>query len=250
MLCRDRCGYCTFAKAPARVTAPYLLPDEVLAIAPAGRHAGCHEALFTLGERPSSAIPSLAIGWPRRVRLDGRLPRRDVSARPGGDRPAPPRQRRRLYREELATLRPLGQPRDDARVAGRGPGGAPGRTGNSAGPKAGHPGGGRRAGHPLHHRDPRRHRRRPAWPAGHLRAIAASDARHGHVQEVIVQNFLPKPGTAMAKAAPCPPGDLQSAIAAARGVLPPTSTCRHPRNLSDVSAPCCMPASTMGGVRP
>ena len=26
MLCRDRCGYCTFAKAPARVTAPYLLP--------------------------------------------------------------------------------------------------------------------------------------------------------------------------------------------------------------------------------
>ena len=27
MLCRDRCGYCTFAKAPARVTSPYLTPD-------------------------------------------------------------------------------------------------------------------------------------------------------------------------------------------------------------------------------
>ena len=33
MLCRDRCGYCTFAKAPARLAAPYLTPDEVLALA-------------------------------------------------------------------------------------------------------------------------------------------------------------------------------------------------------------------------
>src|ERR1700682_6832724 len=57
MLCRDRCGYCTFAKAPARVTAPYLLPEEVLAIAEAGKAAGCHEALFTLGERPELRYP-------------------------------------------------------------------------------------------------------------------------------------------------------------------------------------------------
>ena len=52
MLCRDRCGYCTFAKAPARVDHPYLELDDVLAIARAGRAAGCHEALFTLGEAP------------------------------------------------------------------------------------------------------------------------------------------------------------------------------------------------------
>jgi len=58
MLCRDKCGYCTFAKAPARVTAPYLLPEEVLAIAEAGKAAGCHEALFTLGERPELRYPS------------------------------------------------------------------------------------------------------------------------------------------------------------------------------------------------
>src|SRR6202522_370135 len=45
MLCRDRCGYCTFAKAPARLTSPYLTPEEVLGIARAGRDAGCHEAL-------------------------------------------------------------------------------------------------------------------------------------------------------------------------------------------------------------
>ena len=52
MLCRDRCGYCTFAQPPARLDKPYLDPDDVLAIARAGARAGCHEALFTLGERP------------------------------------------------------------------------------------------------------------------------------------------------------------------------------------------------------
>src|SRR5579863_9720804 len=62
MLCRDRCGYCTFAKAPARLSAPYLTRDEVLAIAEAGRSAGCHEALFTLGERPELRYRAAA-GW-------------------------------------------------------------------------------------------------------------------------------------------------------------------------------------------
>ena len=55
MLCRDRCGYCTFAKAPARLASPYLSLDEVLGIARAGRAAGCHEALFTLGEEVDHA---------------------------------------------------------------------------------------------------------------------------------------------------------------------------------------------------
>ena len=58
MLCRDRCGYCTFAKPPARLDAPYLTLDEVLAIARHGAALGCHEALFTLGEAPRSATRS------------------------------------------------------------------------------------------------------------------------------------------------------------------------------------------------
>src|SRR2546427_3543035 len=60
MLCRDRCGYCTFAKAPARVAAPYLTPDEVLAIARRGAELGCWEALFTLGEAPEARYPQAA----------------------------------------------------------------------------------------------------------------------------------------------------------------------------------------------
>src|SRR5690348_17260281 len=51
-LCRDRCGYCTFATVPGRLAAPYLSPDEVLAIASQGAALGCKEALFTLGDRP------------------------------------------------------------------------------------------------------------------------------------------------------------------------------------------------------
>src|SRR3712207_3239688 len=51
-LCRDVCGYCTFAHPPRRGQRAYLTIDEVLAIARAGAAAGCHEALFTLGDKP------------------------------------------------------------------------------------------------------------------------------------------------------------------------------------------------------
>jgi FO synthase len=51
-LCRDTCGYCIFAKSPDDSAAKTLSPDEVLAIAEAGRRLGCKEALFSLGERP------------------------------------------------------------------------------------------------------------------------------------------------------------------------------------------------------
>src|SRR5580693_6799610 len=61
-LCQDRCGYCTFATAPARIESPYLSPEDVLAIARAGAAAGCHEALFTLGERPELRYP-VAAAW-------------------------------------------------------------------------------------------------------------------------------------------------------------------------------------------
>src|SRR5271166_4893187 len=53
-LCRDRCGYCTFATVPGRLDSPYLSPDEVLEIARQGAALGCKEALFTLGDRPEA----------------------------------------------------------------------------------------------------------------------------------------------------------------------------------------------------
>ena len=51
-LCRDRCGYCTFATVPHRLHSLYLEPDEIVAIARQGAELGCKEALFTLGDKP------------------------------------------------------------------------------------------------------------------------------------------------------------------------------------------------------
>ncbi len=240
MLCRDRCGYCTFAKAPARLTSPYLTPDEVLSIARAGKEAGCHEALFTLGERPelryplaktwladngfASTVDYLAHVCQLVLEETGLLPHANAGA---------------LYADELAVVAPFcGQPGHDARVAGRGARRAPQCTRQGAGPPAGHARGGRRAPHPLHDRDSGGHRRRPSRRScAALQAIAASHARFGHVQEVIVQNFLPKPGTAMARAEPCPTDDLLWAIAVARLVLPAEVHIQAPPNLSDELAP-------------
>ncbi|HEX5480014.1 MAG TPA: 7,8-didemethyl-8-hydroxy-5-deazariboflavin synthase CofG, partial [Dehalococcoidia bacterium] len=51
-LCRQKCGYCTFARGPHDPLARTMSPDEVLAVARAGLRQGCKEALFSLGERP------------------------------------------------------------------------------------------------------------------------------------------------------------------------------------------------------
>ena len=71
-LCRDRCGYCTFAQPPARVVAPYLSPDEVLDIARAGTALGCKEALFTLGDQQHPlpvGIRSTVTPWSAKSRV-------------------------------------------------------------------------------------------------------------------------------------------------------------------------------------
>ena len=58
-LCRQRCGYCTFAKAPGDPLAHTMTPDEVLAVAEAGRRQGCREAMFSLGEKPEETYPQV-----------------------------------------------------------------------------------------------------------------------------------------------------------------------------------------------
>jgi 7,8-didemethyl-8-hydroxy-5-deazariboflavin synthase CofH subunit/7,8-didemethyl-8-hydroxy-5-deazariboflavin synthase CofG subunit len=239
MLCRDRCGYCTFAKAPARLASPYLSVDEVLAVASRGREAGCREALFTLGERPELRYPAAA-GWLEQhgyastveylvaacravLEETGLLPHANAGA---------------MSETELASLRTvtasqgmmLETLRGDLAAHRRAPDKAPARrlaTLEAAGRLA-IPfttgllvGIGETRGDRLFALD----------------AIAASHRRHGHVQEVIVQNFLPKPGTAMAAHPPCPPEELLWTIATARLVLPSEVHVQAPPNLSDDLAP-------------
>ena len=58
MLCRDVCGYCTFARPPRRGERAFMTEDDVLAIARKGAAAGCTEALFTLGDKPEHRYKS------------------------------------------------------------------------------------------------------------------------------------------------------------------------------------------------
>jgi FO synthase len=235
MLCRDRCGYCTFAKAPARVTAPYMTPEQVLDVARKGATLGCHEALFTLGERPEERYPAarewlaehgyastveyLAAMCRLVVDETGLLPHANAGA---------------LFPEELALLRPVSASqgmmietlRADLEAHRGSPDKEPGRrlatleaAGELAIPFT--------TGILVGIGETRADR------IAALEAIAESHARHGHVQEVIVQNFLPKPGTAMHRAEPCPEDDFIDAIALARTILPAGIHLQAPPNLSD-----------------
>ncbi|MBV8981486.1 MAG: 5-amino-6-(D-ribitylamino)uracil--L-tyrosine 4-hydroxyphenyl transferase CofH [Acidimicrobiia bacterium] len=234
-LCRDRCGYCTFAQPPARLESPYLSPDEVLAIARHGADAGCHEALFTLGERPELRYPAAATwlsdhGYASTVEYlvamcrlvveeTGLLPHANAGA---------------LYADELAALRAVSASQgmmleslDPALDCHRGsPDKTPERrlaTLNSAGDLAIPFTTGVLVGI-----GESRASRLEA-----LTAIAESHERHGHVQEVIVQNFLPKAGTAMHLAPPCPDEEFLWTIAAARLVLPADVHLQAPPNLTE-----------------
>ena len=52
-ICRNECGYCTFRKDPDSVDARILMkPEEVLDVVKEADSFGCKEALFTFGEHP------------------------------------------------------------------------------------------------------------------------------------------------------------------------------------------------------
>ena len=234
MLCRDRCGYCTFAKPPARLASPYLSLDEVLALARAGAAAGCHEALFTLGEAPEDRYP-VARRWLddhgyestvvylaaacAAVRDEtGLLPHANAGALSPGDlsRLRPVAASQGMMLESLAP---------DLACHRGAPDKAPARrlatleaAGSLAVPFT--------TGVLVGIGETRADR------LAALEAIAEARRAHGHVQEVIVQNFLPKPGTAMHDHPPCPPEELWWTIAAARLVLPPEVHVQAPPNLS------------------
>jgi len=235
MLCRDRCGYCTFAQPPARLGSPYLSPEEVLEIARHGAEAGCHEVLFTLGERPELRYPAAASwlfdhGYESTVdylvamcRLvleeTGLLPHANAGALSASELEA----LRVVSASQGMMLESLDPTLDCHR-------GSPDKTperrlatldaaGDLAIPFT--------TGILVGIGESRASRIEA------LRAIAESHGRHGHVQEVIVQNFLPKAGTAMHGADPCPPDEFLWTIAAARLVLPGDIHLQAPPNLTE-----------------
>jgi len=233
-LCRDRCGYCTFAQAPARVPAPYLDIDEVLAIAEEGKKAGCDEALFTLGERPElrydeaakwlaargyrSTVDYVAEAARQVLNVTGLLPHANCGS---------------LYLHELAQLREVTASQGmmlealaDLEAHRLAPDKAPSRrlaTLEAAGqlsiPFT--------TGLLVGIGESRLER------LASLEAIRDSHLAYGHVQEVIIQNFLPKPQTQMAHWPAADDEEFRWTIAAARLVLPSDVHLQAPPNLSD-----------------
>ena len=57
-LCRDVCGYCTFARPPRRGERAFMSEEEVLAIAAAGAAAGCRRRSSRSATSPSSGTRS------------------------------------------------------------------------------------------------------------------------------------------------------------------------------------------------
>ena len=234
-LCRDRCGYCTFAKPPARLESPYLSPEQVLAIAHAGASAGVREALFTLGEAPEERYP-IARSWLAEHGYDstvdylvamcalvrdetGLLPHANAGALDSADlqrlREVSASQGMMIESLEAGLACHRGAPdktpeRRLATLEAAGALGIPFTTGILVGIGES--------------RISRLHA---------LQAIADSHLAHGHVQEVIVQNFLPKPGTAMHDQPPCGEEEFRWTLSAARVVLPASIHLQAPPNLSD-----------------
>ncbi|HET8742178.1 MAG TPA: 7,8-didemethyl-8-hydroxy-5-deazariboflavin synthase CofG, partial [Gaiella sp.] len=257
-LCRDVCGYCTFARPPRRGERAYLSEDEVLEIARAGASAGCTEALFTLGDRPearyrvareelaahgcASTLEYLARCARRVLDETGLLPHLNPGV---------------MSRNELAALRPVAASMGIMlettadRLAARGgphwasPDKAPARrleTMRAAGDLAIPFTSGILVGI-----GETRAERIDALVA--LRAVAEE---HGHLREVIVQNFRAKPGTRMAEHPDAPLEEHLWSIAVARIVLGAGVHVQAPPNLAYDDFPLLLDAGIddWGGVSP
>ncbi len=237
-LCRDVCHYCTFAKAPKRVVQPYMTLDEVLAVARHGAAMGCKEALFTLGEKPElrygTARKALAaMGYASTLeylrdaaaavfRETGLLPHLN----PGT-----------LAPEELVMLREvapsMGIMLESAADRLSGPGmphhGSPDKipavrlqTLEDAG----------RAKVPFTTGILIGIGETRAERIESMLAIREIHARHGHVQEIIIQNFRAKPGTKMVDAPEPDLDEMLWTLAVARLVFGAHMSVQAPPNLS------------------
>jgi FO synthase len=257
-LCRDSCHYCTFAHPPRRNAAAYLTPDEVLAIARAGAKADCKEALFTLGDKPElryrAARDELArLGYDRTIsylsamaalvlRETGLLPHLNPGVMSAGEI---------VHLREVSVSQGLMLETSAARLSKRG------------GPHFGSP-----DKLPAMRLDTIRAAGEAAVPftSGILIGIGETrlerieallrlrelHRRHGHLQEIIIQNFRAKAGTRMASAPEPPLAEHLWTIAVARLLLGAGMNIQAPPNLQSGSLQRLIAAgiNDWGGVSP
>jgi len=257
-LCRDVCNYCTFAHPPRKNERAYLSLDEALAIARAGQAAGCKEALFTLGDQPELRYRTAA----------------DELARLGHETTLSYlAQAARAVHEQTGLLPHLNPghltPPDVAAL--RAVSVSQGLMLESISERLCEPGG-------PHHGSPDKHprarlasiraagERRVPFTTGiligigetreeridSLLALRELNDAHGHIQEIIIQNFRPKAGTRMAHSPAPPLEDHLWTIAIARLLFAPSMNIQAPPNLNPGVLPRLIDAgiNDWGGVSP
>jgi len=243
-LCRDRCHYCVFVDTPGQLALlrkpAYMSPEQVLSVVRQGQAMGCKEALLTLGDRPEERWPEARAwldehGFASTIDYVAHIARL-ITAETGMLVHANPGV---MHPDELATLRPVspsmgmmlettsrrlyeepgqvhfGSPDKDPAlrlkvIDDAGAAGIPFTTGILVG-----------IGETVRDR------------AESLVALREIDDRHGHVQEVIVQNFRAKPRTAMQGAPDADMHEYLAAVAVARLVFGADMRIQVPPNLSD-----------------
>jgi FO synthase subunit 1 len=246
-VCRNRCGYCGF-RTPAEPGA-VLSPDQVRDIIDRGSALGCTEALFTFGERPeeeSGFIPLLQQSGYRSILeycaamceyaiTRGLLPHTNAGV---------------LAREELQHLQAVNasmglmlETTAELPVHARSPGKVPSvrirmieeagrlRIPFTTGLLIG-------IGETMEDREES------------LMLIADLHRRYDHIQEVIVQNFCPKPGTSMAFAPIPDVEELCMVISLARDILPEEIAIQVAPNLTDAPRLVRCGANDLGGISP
>jgi 7,8-didemethyl-8-hydroxy-5-deazariboflavin synthase CofG subunit len=237
-LCRDYCGYCTFRRNPGQPGAHTMTPDEVMQVVRAGERFGCTEALFSLGDKPELLFPETRdtlryLGYKSTLHyLEAMCEKvlRESSLLPHPNpglmsaewlarlsRVAPSlglmletTSSRLLTAGAAHDNAPDKEPAKRLRViedAGRQ--GIPFTTGILIG-----------IGETIEDR------------VDSLLAIRELQAKYGHIQEVIIQNFRAKPGTPMAHWPEPNRGDMLRALAVARLMMPDMNL-QAPPNLSD-----------------
>jgi FO synthase len=257
-LCRDVCHYCTFAHSPRPGMPAYLSRDEVLAIARAGTDAGCHEALFTLGEKPELRYAAARDELERLghdttlsyleevceivLKETGLLPHINAGT---------------MTRDEIARLRRVSVSQGLMLES------ASERLCQKGGPHFGSP-----DKAPALRLETIRLAGELAVPftsgiligIGETRAerldalVALRDLhdRYGHLQEIIIQNFRAKPGTKMRYAEEPRPEDLLWTIAVCRILFGSEMNIQAPPNLSASDYPTLISAgiNDWGGISP
>ena len=246
-VCRNRCRYCCF-RTPV-LEGCIMPPAEVEKTLRAGARLGCTEALFTFGERPEEEPGFAAMirraGYPSildycesmcRTSIGfGVLPHTNAGILSYGEmeRLRPVNASMGLMLETTAQVPAHGGSKGKepelrlAMIEDAGRLRIPFTTGLLLG-----------IGERMADREES------------LAAIRDIHRRYGHIQEVIIQNFCPKPGTPMADAPVPGTAEICATLRMAREILPPEIAIQIPPNLVDASLLLGCGVDDLGGVSP